>query len=607
GVNYTLKDGGGNTIDGPIAGTGNALAFTTGNLTSSTTFNVFAEGPPIENNNFSLDFDGVNDYILSDVPSGFSYNSAYTVEAWVKAPLPGGAGGYPPIFNIGTNSLSDVEMYVQQETNDLVIVHNRSNGGTLSFSVFPDPPNNVLFHLAVVFDGTNVEVFYDGVSQGSSAFVAPVKTGSAVINIGYVQNTGFPAPKNFNGQLDDYRMWSVARSMSDIQTDMSTCLDGTETGLEAYYNFEGGSGTTATDIANGFDGTMINMDGNTVWVAGTYSCLIPSCDFELSQTVTIGVANGYNLSETESACQGESYTFPDGSSQTINSQVVYTSNLQTIGTSCDSIIETTVNVAPDYDLTETASVCSGENYTFPDGTTQQNITSQVVYTSNLQTVSTSCDSIIETTVNVNPTYDLTETDAVCAGQNYTFPDGSMQTINSQVVYTSNLFTVGTQCDSIIETTVDVITVDANTTLTGNTISADQVGADYQWVDCNNSNAPISGAIDRDYTPTGSGNFAVAVTIGNCTETSGCTSLIITGIREASVADVRIYPVPTRNLLNIISDQQIDEISVYTINGKLIRTFSQNTQTIDVSALANGMYLLVTQTKTGVSQSRFIKE
>lgn len=114
-------------------------------------------------------------------------------------------------------------------------------------------------------------------------------------------------------------------------------------------------------------------------------------------------------------------------------------------------------------------------------------------------------------------------------------------------------------------------------------------------------------MSQGYTPTGSGNYAVEVTVNGCTETSGCTNLIITGINETNTVDVRIFPVPTSNLLNIISDQQLDEVLVYTINGKLIRTFTQNTQTIDVSELASGMYLLVTRSEAVVSQHRFVKE
>ncbi|MBL4586397.1 MAG: T9SS type A sorting domain-containing protein, partial [Flavobacteriales bacterium] len=350
--------------------------------------------------------------------------------------------------------------------------------------------------------------------------------------------------------------------------------------------------------------TQNNITSGVVYTSNLQT-VAAGCDSIIETTITITAA--FNTSETASVCSGESYTFPDGTTlNNITSQVVYSSTLQAISISCDSIVETTVNIAPDYNLTQTASVCAGESFTFPDGSSQT-ITSQVVYTSNLFTVGTQCDSIIETTVNVNLTYDLTGSATVCSGDSYTFPDGSSQVITSQVVYTSNLQTVSTSCDSIIETTVDVMTVDAGTSVAGNIISADLAGATYQWIDCDNGNAPISGATDQDYMPTASGNYAVEVTDGNCAETSGCVNMTITGIREASETNLRIYPIPTSSILTIESDQLIKQATIYTINGSLVRTYSQNVRTIDVSELANGMYLLVTQTETSVSQSRFIKE
>ena len=134
----------------------------------------------------------------------------------------------------------------------------------------------------------------------------------------------------------------------------------------------------------------------------------------------VTINESYLNQETASVCSGGSYTFPDGTTQTnITTQVVYTSNLTTTN-GCDSIVETTVNVNPTYFNQETASVCSGGNYTFPDGTTQTNITTQVVYTSNLTTTN-GCDSIIETTVNVNPQLSVVADtiSPICNGDNLT--------------------------------------------------------------------------------------------------------------------------------------------------------------------------------------------
>jgi uncharacterized protein (DUF2141 family) len=195
---------------------------------------------------------------------------------------------------------------------------------------------------------------------------------------------------------------------------------------------------TAVTVTNGLTLYVDVTDGN--------------CNNNSSITFTINPI--YFVQESTNICSGASYTFPDGTTQTnITTQVIYNSNLTTT-LGCDSIIETTVNVNPTYNIQETVAVCSGGSYTFPDGTTQTNITVQVVYNSNL-TTTLGCDSIVETTVDVNPVIFVQETVNVCSGGSYTFPDGTTQTnITTQVVHNSNL-TATSGCDSIVETTVNV--------------------------------------------------------------------------------------------------------------------------------------------------------
>ncbi|MBN2521974.1 MAG: hypothetical protein JXB24_01805, partial [Bacteroidales bacterium] len=199
------------------------------------------------------------------------------------------------------------------------------------------------------------------------------------------------------------------------------------------------------------DGTTQNNITSTV-VHTSNLITVNGCDSVI--TTTINVNPVYNLAESAGVCSGDSYTFPDGTTQNnITSTVVHASNFVTVE-GCDSIITTTVDVNPVYDLAESAGVCSGDSYTFPDGTTQNNITSTVVHASNLVTVE-GCDSVITTTVNVNPVYDLAESAGVCSGDSYTFPDGTTQNnITSTVVHASNLVTVN-GCDSVITTTVNV--------------------------------------------------------------------------------------------------------------------------------------------------------
>jgi hypothetical protein len=200
-----------------------------------------------------------------------------------------------------------------------------------------------------------------------------------------------------------------------------------------------GDGTTETNITT----TVTNT---------SFLFTVQFCDSIVNTVVMVNPV--YNLTETVAVCSGSDYTFPDGTTQAnITTATTYTSNLTTIN-GCDSSIVTTVNVNPVYNLSETVSVCSGSDHMFPDSTMQTNITTATTYTSNLTSVY-GCDSIIVTTVNVNPVYNFTETVTICSGTDYTFPDGTMQSsITATTVYTSNLVSVY-GCDSIIVTTVNV--------------------------------------------------------------------------------------------------------------------------------------------------------
>jgi len=326
---------------------------------------------------------------------------------------------------------------------------------------------------------------------------------------------------------------------------------------------------------------------------------------------TINVNPTYNFSETVSVCSGSSYTFPDGTTQNnITTQVVHSSNLQTTVTLCDSIIETTVNVNLGYNLAETDYVCSGDSYTFPDGTTQNNITAQVVHTSNLISAQ-SCDSVIVTTINVNPTYNFSETVSVCSGSSYTFPDGTTQNnITTQVVHSSNLQTA-TLCDSIIETTVNAVTIDPGVAQVGAVLTANEAGVTYQWLNCPGM-TPISGATSQSFTATANGDYAVIVSNSSCIDTSICITVTGVGIETLlSAYEVIIYPNPTEGIINIEFPETYKEIqiTIRDITGKAIeRHIFENTQNITLQmGGAPGFYVVETATSSGKAVFKLLKK
>jgi hypothetical protein len=140
------------------------------------------------------------------------------------------------------------------------------------------------------------------------------------------------------------------------------------------------------------------------------------------------------------------------------------------------------------------------------------------------------------------THAESESIEVCFGDTYTFPDGSQQAnITSQFIHTSyfqNMFA----CDSLIETTVNVTQIDNSITQTGVMLEANQGGATYQWLDCDDNNAILNGETNQSYTPAITGNYAVEMTINGCADTSDCFLVDYTGIEELFAGEKELVKV-----------------------------------------------------------------
>ena len=78
-------------------------------------------------------------------------------------------------------------------------------------------------------------------------------------------------------------------------------------------------------------------------------------------------------------------------------------------------------------ITEEVTVCSGDEHTYPDGTTVTNIMANTFHVNKFVSQLTGCDSLITTNVTVNEVYNTTEEVNVCSGEEHTYPDGTTET------------------------------------------------------------------------------------------------------------------------------------------------------------------------------------
>jgi len=487
GINYFLRNNANDTIvDGPVAGTGTGLSFNTGTINAPTTYNVYGVGTAPST---GLVFDGIDDYV--DAGTGINLtNSSFSIEFWAKKNMLI-TGNDNHIIGLGETTTTN---------NALHIGFRGSNQFTFAFFGNDLDASSTLadtnwHHWAVTFDEVSKArtIYRDGVQVAndvsSSNFIG---TGNLKIGRAYFANNN-----NFNGNLDEVRVWNGAKTVSEINATMNTCLSGTETGLLAYYQFENGAGSsTLTDISpNGNNGTLTNMNPATDW--GTGSSVCSTCNIEMTQTITINVGQHSTSSITETACN--SYTSPSG------------------------------------------------NFTW--------VTSGV---------------FSDTIPNVSG------------------------------------------CDSVITVNLTINTVDNTTTLNVNTVTANQTGATYQWLDCNNANAVIIGAIAQSFTPTVTGNYAVEVTMNGCSDTSACVNVIITSINELALAGIKIYPNPVNDniFIELANLAQATKITIVSIDGKEVysnATINSNKLAIDAAAWSKGVYFITITSDKNSNTMKLIKQ
>jgi len=92
------------------------------------------------------------------------------------------------------------------------------------------------------------------------------------------------------------------------------------------------------------------------------------------------------------------------------------------------------------------------------------------------------------------------------------------------------------CDSIIELQLTVSSITNTVSQSSAILQTAASGSAYQWIDCA-TNTTITNATNSTYQPTQSGNYAVAVTYGNCIDTSSCFAFSTVGLPSSISAEV----------------------------------------------------------------------
>lgn len=116
---------------------------------------------------------------------------------------------------------------------------------------------NTWYHVAATYDGSNMKIYINGILDATKAQTGSVNSTGA-FNVGYLYNTS----RNFNGKIDEVRVWKRALSQTEISQNMCN-VSVPATSLAAYWKFNEGSGSTVQDTSgNGVTLTLTGVDAS---------------------------------------------------------------------------------------------------------------------------------------------------------------------------------------------------------------------------------------------------------------------------------------------------------------------------------------------------------
>lgn len=245
----------------------------------------------------ALSFDGTGDVVLvRDAPELRGGTSgSVTVEAWAWIEDPD--ENYSLVTKFATGCSKDWGLSYREDTAGVSFEtehdcnNYRFDGGIVTAHRWT--------HVAFAFDGSTNEVtlFVDGLAVGSTVSdplfqtTAPVLFGRRIFDQ--------PLTLQLHGRLDEVRIWSHARTATEIQNDMRRELTGSEAGLIGYWPLNEGSGQIAFDRSghehhghlgedpgniDEFDPTWIDSDAPVAGPATPLDCNgngdLDECDIE---------------------------------------------------------------------------------------------------------------------------------------------------------------------------------------------------------------------------------------------------------------------------------------------------------------------------------------
>lgn len=199
-----------------------------------------------------LEFDGSGDYVEL---SGFldPSSSNWTFEVWLHPNA------------LGLKNILSQQGGTGSNMTYLVTEANGKFSSSLTGSAFKTDSiygANEWIHVAISHNSGSVKYYFNGIFHHENN--GTISSADGDIYLGRRATTNL---RMWDGMMDEIRFWSTTRTSKEIQENMYAELEGTETGLLAYYSCDQVSGSTLTDQLGSNNGTLNDFSTPSCWVS----------------------------------------------------------------------------------------------------------------------------------------------------------------------------------------------------------------------------------------------------------------------------------------------------------------------------------------------------
>ncbi|MCV9927799.1 S8 family serine peptidase [Flavobacterium sp. LS1R49] len=206
-------------------------------------------------------FDGVNDFVKTDITPALNLTNNYTFEAWINQKQPSVFGRVIDKSTVLAFIHNNSSLSIYKE-NSLVLSITTPTGSYVINTGLNSIKQKTWHHIAFTVSAGNVyTVYIDGVSVPyTSTGTANAASSNATAAAYFGNNAGLA--RGLNGNIDEIRIWSGVRNQATISANTMTKYGVDEPGLLAYYSFTEGDKQFVFDVASA-DNTAVVTNADT--------------------------------------------------------------------------------------------------------------------------------------------------------------------------------------------------------------------------------------------------------------------------------------------------------------------------------------------------------